>query len=35
MASRALGDGHAATFQKCFDSGLQQVHDLDMKKKKK
>lgn len=35
MVSWALEDGHAATFQKCFDSGLQYVHDLDMKKKRK
>lgn len=35
MASRALEDGHAVAFQKCFDSGLQYVHDLDIKKRKK
>lgn len=33
MASWALEDGHAVAFQKCFDSGLQYVHDLDIKKK--
>lgn len=31
MASWAPEDGHAAPFQKCFDSGLQYLHDLDMK----
>lgn len=35
MASWALEDGHAAAFQKCFDSGLQYVHDLDMGKKER
>lgn len=33
MASQALENGHAATSQKCFDSGLQYVHGLDMGKK--
>lgn len=34
MASQALEDGHVVTLQKCFDSGLRYVHDLDMYKKK-